>query len=173
MILFALIISLVTCSIAIMSDYQPNEPKRFQMLLYWLKKPIIDHHNKVEENYNKELKKANEYYSSAIRGLEALDDNGEPIYTQEQKDARLKYWMMMQSNKQEWFEVDKENKLAYEFYLKPIILCVYCMPSFWGTILWVAHIGFNNPIEWITTIVMSVFINAILWNIYLKLNDNN
>ncbi len=172
MIYFALIISLVTCSIALMIEYKTNEPKRFQMLLFWVMKPIIEYREKVESEYQSKLKKANAYYTSAIKGLDALSDNGEPIYTQLQKEKKLIHWLQLQEQKQTALELEKESKLAYEWYLKPIFLCVYCMPSFWGSILWVAHFGFANPTEWLTTIVMSVFINAFIWNLYLK-NDNS
>lgn len=171
MIHFALIISLVTCAIAVMTDYKPNEPKRFQMLLYWVKKPIIQYREKIELEFTKNLNKANEYYSAAIRGLDVLSDNGTPIYSEEVKQSKLKHWLDMQEKKQIELEMWKENKLAYEWYLKPIILCVYCMPSFWGSILWVAHIGFNHPVEWVTTITISVFINAFIWNVYLKIDE--
>ena len=76
----------------------------------------------------------------------------------------------LQDKKMEEIESWKERKLNYEFYLKPIILCVYCMPSFWGTIIYVSLNGFTNPIEWILSCVMSVFINAFIWDLYTKLN---
>ena len=172
MIYFALIISLVTCSLAIMSEYEPNQPKRFQMILYWLKKPIIDYREKIERQYQKELNNCNEYYSDCINELERINDKGEPMYTPEVKQKKFNYYLSTQQSRQELLELEKENILSYEWYLKPIIICVYCMPSFWGSILWVSYFGFSMPLEWITTITMSVFINAILWNIYLKLNDN-
>jgi hypothetical protein len=78
--------------------------------------------------------------------------------------------MDLQDKKMEEIESWKERKLNYEFYLKPIILCVYCMPSFWGTIIYVSLNGFTNPIEWILCCTMSVFINAFIWDLYTKLN---
>lgn len=168
MIYFAFIISLVTCALAIITDYKPNEPKRFQMLLYWVKKPIIEYRERIEKECNKKIKEVNDYCNAAIKGLDALDDCLNPIYTQEQKDKKLTHWLTLQEENQNSLDQWKESKLEYEWYLKPIILCVYCMPSFWGSILWVAHLGFNYPIEWLTTITMSVFINAFIWNLYLK-----
>jgi hypothetical protein len=160
MIYISVIISLVTCSIAIMSDYKVGEPKRFQMLLYWLKKPIVDFRERIEHISNEKKKDAREYYSNAINSLQENDV----------RNSKVKYYMDLQDKKLEEIESWKERKLNYEFYLKPIILCVYCMPSFWGSIIWVSLNGFTNPIEWILSCVMSVFINAFIWDLYTKLN---
>jgi hypothetical protein len=78
--------------------------------------------------------------------------------------------MDLQDKKIEEIESWKERKLNYEFYLKPIILCVYCMPSFWGSIIYVSLNGFTNPVEWVLCCTMSVFINAFIWDLYTKLN---
>lgn len=160
MIYISVIISLVTCSIAIMSDYKVGEPKRFQMLLYWLKKPIVDFRERIEHISNEKKKDAREYYSNAINSLQDNDV----------RNSKVKYYMDLQDTKMQEIESWKESKLNYEFYLKPIILCVYCMPSFWGSIIWVSLNGFTNPIEWILSCVMSVFINAFIWDLYTKLN---
>jgi hypothetical protein len=160
MIYISVIISLVTCSIAIMSDYKVGEPKRFQMLLYWLKKPIVDFRERIEHISTQKKKDAREYYSNAINSLQENDV----------RNSKVKYYMDLQDKKLEEIEFWKERKLNYEFYLKPIILCVYCMPSFWGSIIWVSLNGFTNPIEWILSCVMSVFINAFIWDLYTKLN---
>lgn len=160
MIYISVIISLVTCSIAIMSDYKVGEPKRFQMLLYWLKKPIVDFRERIEHISNEKKKDAREYYSNAINSLQENDV----------RNSKVKYYMDLQDKKLEEIESWKEGKLKYEFYLKPIILCVYCMPSFWGSIIWVSLNGFTNPIEWILSCLMSVFINAFIWDLYTKLN---
>jgi hypothetical protein len=143
-----------------MSDYKVGEPKRFQMLLYWLKKPIVDFRERIEHISTEKKKDAREYYSNAINSLQENDV----------RNSKVKYYMDLQDKKLEEIESWKERKLNYEFYLKPIILCVYCMPSFWGSIIWVSLNGFTNPIEWILSCVMSVFINAFIWDLYTKLN---
>ena len=160
MIYISVIISLVTCSIAIMSDYKVGEPKRFQMLLYWLKKPIVDFRERIEHISNEKKKDAREYYSNAINSLQDNDV----------RNSKVKYYMDLQDKKLEEVEAWKERKLNYEFYLKPVILCVYCMPSFWGSIIYVSLNGFTNPVEWILSCTMSVFINAFIWDLYTKLN---
>ena len=160
MIYISVIISLVTCSIAIMSDYKVGEPKRFQMLLYWLKKPIVDFRERIEHICNEKKKDAREYYSNAINSLQDNDV----------RNSKVKYYMDLQDNKMQEIEFWKERKLNYEFYLKPIILCVYCMPSFWGSIIYVSLNGFTNPLEWVLCCTMSVFINAFIWDLYTKLN---
>ena len=160
MIYISVIISLVTCSIAIMSDYKVGEPKRFQMLLYWLKKPIVDFRERIENISNQKKRDAREYYSNAINSLQDNDV----------RNSKVKYYMDLQDNKIKEIESWKENKLNYEFYLKPIILCVYCMPSFWGSIIYVSLNGFTNPVEWVLCCTMSVFINAFIWDLYTKLN---
>ncbi|MGI9143079.1 MAG: hypothetical protein ACR2IJ_07790, partial [Fluviibacter sp.] len=160
MIYTSVIISLVTCSIAIMSDYKEGEPKRFQMLLYWLKKPIVDFRTRIEHIYVQKQKDAREYYSNAINSLQDNDV----------RNSKVKYYMDLQDKKLEDIEAWKEKKLNYEFYLKPIILCVYCMPSFWGSIIYVSLNGFTNPVEWVISCTMSVFINAFIWDLYTKLN---
>jgi len=160
MIYISFIISLVTCSIAIMSDYKVGEPKRFQMLLYWLKKPIVDFRERIEHISTQKQRDAREYYSTAINSLQDNDV----------RNSKVKYYMDLQDKKLEEIESWKENKLKYEFYLKPVILCVYCMPSFWGSIIWVGLNGFTNPVEWIISCTMSVFINAFIWDLYSKLN---
>jgi len=160
MIYISVIISLVTCSIAIMSDYKVGEPKRFQMLLYWLKKPIVDFRERIEHICNEKKKDAREYYSNAINSLQDNDV----------RNFKVKYYMDLQDKKLEEVEAWKERKLNYEFYLKPVILCVYCMPSFWGSIIYVSLNGFTNPVEWILSCTMSVFINAFIWDLYTKLN---
>lgn len=160
MIYISVIISLVTCSIAIMSDYKVGEPKRFQMLLYWLKKPIIDFRERIEHIYTLKKRDAREYYSNAINSLQDNDV----------RNSKVKYYMDLQDKKMQEIESWKERKLNYEFYLKPIILCVYCMPSFWGSIIYVSLNGFTNPLEWVLCCTMSVFINAFIWDLYTKLN---
>ncbi len=160
MIYTSVIISLVTCSIAIMSDYKEGEPKRYQMLLYWLKKPIVDFRTRIEHIYVQKQKDAREYYSNAINSLQDNDV----------RNSKVKYYMDLQDKKLEDIEAWKEKKLNYEFYLKPVILCVYCMPSFWGSIIYVSLNGFTNPVEWIISCTMSVFINAFIWDLYTKLN---
>ena len=114
MIYISVIISLVTCSIAIMSDYKVGEPKRFQMLLYWLKKPIVDFRERIEHISTEKKKDAREYYSNAINSLQENDV----------RNSKVKYYMDLQDKKLEEIESWKERKLNYEFYLKPIILCV-------------------------------------------------
>lgn len=160
MIYTSVIISLVTCSIAIMSDYKEGEPKRYQMLLYWLKKPIVDFRTRIEHIFVQKQKDAREYYSNAINSLQDNDV----------RNSKVKYYMDLQDKKLEDIEAWKEKKLNYEFYLKPVILCVYCMPSFWGSIIYVSLNGFVNPVEWIISCTMSVFINAFIWDLYTKLN---
>lgn len=160
MIYTSVIISLVTCSIAIMSDYKEGEPKRYQMLLYWLKKPIVDFRTRIEHIFVQKQKDAREYYSNAINSLQDNDV----------RNSKVKYYMDLQDKKLEDIEAWKEKKLNYEFYLKPVILCVYCMPSFWGSIIYVSLNGFANPVEWIISCTMSVFINAFIWDLYTKLN---
>ena len=101
MIYISVIISLVTCSIAIMSDYKVGEPKRFQMLLYWLKKPIVDFRERIEHISTEKKKDAREYYSNAINSLQENDV----------RNSKVKYYMDLQDKKLGEIESWKERKL--------------------------------------------------------------
>lgn len=62
--------------------------------------------------------------------------------------------------------------------LKPIILCVTCMPSFWGSILYFSMIIVNYDVEifydlqvyvqWLIIIISCSFINTLLWGMRNK-----
>lgn len=62
--------------------------------------------------------------------------------------------------------------------LKPIILCVTCMPSFWGSIIYFGNIICNNDVEifydldvyvrWLMVIISCSFVNTLLWGMRNK-----
>jgi len=66
-----------------------------------------------------------------------------------------------------------------EWILKPVILCVTCMASFWGSLLYFTLIvlehGFNNLCEistyiiWIIVCFSVSFLNTLLWALRNKL----
>lgn len=64
-------------------------------------------------------------------------------------------------------------KLQIKFYiLKPIILCVTCMASVWGTIIFFTF----NPVVislfpyWIVSCFATAFLNTIIYSIYAKID---
>lgn len=159
----SVIISLFTCGLNILFDYREGEPKRFQMLLFRFRKLLYENRMRIENKRDISIHNAQEYYRSAINALSG---------DQEIIDAKIKNYNILEDRKIKEINNKAESELWYEWYLKPILLCVYCMPSFWGSIIWVAYYGFNHPIEWVTTLVISVFINGLFWNIY-RTYDNS
>lgn len=159
----SVIISLFTCGLNILFDYREGEPKRFQMLLFRFRKTLYDKRKLIENTRDEQINNAQQYYRNAINSL-----SGE----QDIIDKKIKKYNLLEDVKIAELNNKAEDELWYEWYLKPIILCVYCMPSFWGSIIWVAYYGFNHPIEWVTSLVISVFINGLFWNIY-RTYDNS
>lgn len=162
-LLTSIIISLFTCGLNILFDYRDGEPKRFQMLLFRIRKYIYENRNKIESKRDYAIKNAQDYYRNAINSLRG---------TQDVIDVKIDNYNILQDRKIKEINELAEKSLWYEWYLKPIFLCVYCMPSFWGTIIWLMLWGFNYPKYWIISVVISVFINGLFWNIY-KFYDNN
>jgi len=56
------------------------------------------------------------------------------------------------------------------FILKPIMLCVSCMPSFWGTLIWYVS-PHEFGINWVICVVSSVFVSSFIYDLHTKLND--
>lgn len=52
-----------------------------------------------------------------------------------------------------------------KFILKPVILCVYCYSSFWGSFIYVGINGFSDPFKWIITIVPAVFVTVLFYKL--------
>lgn len=151
--ILTLAISLFCCGLAIMLDYIPGEPKRHQMLLYWISKYFHDKRKSIESARDKEIKDYQAYCKQAIK------DN----------PNKLEHYLNQEEQITDALNINAENRLAYEFWLKPIFLCVYCMPSFWGSLIYFGS-GNTDLVNWIITIVGSVFVNAVLWNAYLKIS---
>jgi len=65
-----------------------------------------------------------------------------------------------------------------EWILKPVILCVTCMSSFWGSITYLSLLLVNDGCEcfyeintyivWFIVIVSVSFLNTLLWNVRNK-----
>ena len=59
---------------------------------------------------------------------------------------------------------------------KPLILCVTCMSSFWGTIIYwsntLAYQNFNYIMisDWLGITISAAFVNAIFWAYYQNIN---
>ena len=157
---YAVAISFICGSLTLITEYVPNEPKRNQMLLYFVKKWIYQKREKVLSKRDADIKSAQEYFRNEINNLK--DD--------EWREYKFNAYERKELAQIEMIQNRAEKELSYEWYLKPIILCVYCMPSFWGTAFWLLAVGFERPIDWILTLVISVFINAFIWNLYLKLD---
>lgn len=149
-----LLISLFCCGLAIMLDYIPNEPKRHQMILYWISKYFYDKRKSIEQKRDEEIKSLQAYYKQAVK------DNPD----------KITHYLNEEEKRTDMVNIYAESKLWYEFYLKPIFLCVYCMPSFWGTLIYLIAPGDASILNWSVTVVSAVFVNAILWNVYLKLS---
>lgn len=158
----SLLISLVTCGLNILFEYEEGFPKRYQMLFYRFRKWVSDRRKKAEDLRDKKMHLAREYYRHEINNL-----SGE----QHIIDKKVQRYHELEEARFREIEKEFEDDLWYEWYLKPIFLCVYCMPSFWGTIIWLLLFGFTSPIQWALSLIISVFLNGLIWNIY-KRYDN-
>lgn len=158
----SLLISLVTCGLNILFEYEEGFPKRYQMLFYRFRKWVSDKRKKAEDLRDKKMHLAREYYRHEINNL-----SGE----QHIIDKKVQRYHELEEARFREIEKEFEDDLWYEWYLKPIFLCVYCMPSFWGTIIWLLLFGFTSPIQWALSLIISVFLNGLIWNIY-KRYDN-
>ena len=158
----SLLISLVTCGLNILFEYEEGFPKRYQMLFYRFRKWVSDRRKKAEDLRDKKMHLAREYYRHEINNL-----SGE----QHIIDKKVQRYHELEESRFREIEKEFEDDLWYEWYLKPIFLCVYCMPSFWGTIIWLLLFGFTSPIQWALSLIISVFLNGLIWNIY-KRYDN-
>lgn len=158
----SLLISLVTCGLNILFEYEEGFPKRYQMLFYRFRKWVSDKRKKAEDLRDKKMHLAKEYYRHEINNL-----SGE----QHIIDKKVQRYHELEEARFREIEKEFEDDLWYEWYLKPIFLCVYCMPSFWGTIIWLLLFGFTSPIQWALSLIISVFLNGLIWNIY-KRYDN-
>lgn len=146
-LLFSLLISLFTCGLSIILEYDPTEQDSKQMLGYGIRKYFYKKRKAIEDRMNDDKERISQYY--------LRDTFDKFVYEHSIKELENLY----------------NKELSYEKYFKPIFLCVYCMPSFWGTILWVSYFGFNHPIYWLTSIVCSVFINALIWNLFRRYDN--
>lgn len=159
-LLTSLIIALFCVSWDILLTYEPEEPKRNQMLLYWLRKPHIDKNSSVTQAYQKEINEINNYYTPKIN--EAIVN-----------DLKIILSTMQHDRDEELLKADtgKDKLLDYQFYLKPILLCKYCFPSFYGTIIFLMLNGFTINLwkEWLLSIVCSVILVGIISGIHEKL----
>lgn len=156
-LLNSLIISLFCCSWAIIIDYDPNDPKHKQMLLYWLKKPFIDKMKEVEEKYQNWIMDTQRDYAD-LRVSAVSDTERALLRDSEKRDLKK-------------LHASLDNEMMKYFYLKPIILCVYCFPSFYGSIIYILlnGISFATLPQFFITIISSVILNGIIWNLYQKL----
>ena len=58
---------------------------------------------------------------------------------------------------------------------KPIVLCVTCMSSFWGTVIFWGNIGITNTtlatvFSWAGISISCAFVNSVLWEYYQSIN---
>jgi hypothetical protein len=63
-------------------------------------------------------------------------------------------------------------KHLHSFIAKPFILCITCLSSFWGTIIfWIYFLYLNAELNiftifaWIFSCIVCAFINTIAWNL--------
>lgn len=88
----------------------------------------------------------------------------------EKKEAKLKHYLQIRRGKRQpsmWVENALEKlywiKFWRKFAWKPIILCVFCMPSFWGTTLfWILPLNHWHWWIWIVGVPISAAINKIV-----------
>ena len=59
---------------------------------------------------------------------------------------------------------------------KPLILCVTCMSSFWGTVIYWSNMAAQGPIGWhmfpdyVGITISCAFINGLLWEYFQSIN---
>lgn len=67
------------------------------------------------------------------------------------------------------------DHIKNEAILNPIINCIYCFASVWGSIAYILLsfiIGYEiNAIEWIYCCICCVFVNGFLWNLLIKIES--
>lgn len=158
----SLIIALFCCSWDIILEYKPGEPKRAQMLLYWLRKPFKDHEERLEDQYQQQVAEITGQWNIAIQN-ELQNINPDELLIQQ--------YQLEREHALKTAEFIKERQLDYQFYLKPILLCKYCFPSFYGTIIFILLNGFHVELwkEWLLSIICSVIMVGIISGVHEKL----
>ena len=59
---------------------------------------------------------------------------------------------------------------------KPLILCITCMSSFWGTVIYWSNMAAQGPIGWhmfpdyVGITISCAFINGLLWEYFQSIN---
>ena len=62
------------------------------------------------------------------------------------------------------------------YFGKPIILCITCMSSFWGTIIYWSNMSLQGPLgfhmfpDYIGITISCAFINGLLWQYFESIN---
>lgn len=76
----------------------------------------------------------------------------------------------VKNNAKKFGKNSRKYKLSYFkwYVMKPIILCVTCFASVWGSLIWVSIYGFHFPIQWVITIVSASYLNTLLWHLLKK-----
>lgn len=163
------IIALFCCSWDILLQYDPNEPKRNQMLLYFFRKCIEDINEIIQKRYIVKRKKVSDKFDECLVSINQTykcGDNTEPYMEKRKMIERMRMDEIMDIN------IGEDKALNWQFYLKPILLCKYCFPSFYGTIIFILLNGFHVELweEWLLSIICSVIMVGIISRVHEKLN---
>lgn len=120
-------------------------------LLYFLSKPFEDLYERIQNRKNLAKVLLNETFKNR-------DDRGSDLFLQLKKDIK--------SNK-------KKLKLAQIIYniSKPIISCITCMASLWGTVVFISLNSFSLSIigYLIITILSASFIQTFIYKLFHKI----
>lgn len=161
----SLIIALFCVSWDILLTYEPNEPKRNQMLLYFFRKMVYEYEEAIKETTQFYKREITAIWESKIKALDLQNnsDSNKLLCRREIDYDR--------DNKYKDINIREDKKTNWLFYLKPIITCKYCFPSFYGTIIFIMLHGFHVEqwATWFLSIVCSVILVGIISGIHEKL----
>lgn len=162
----SLVIALFCVSWDILLTYEPNEPKRNQMLLYWLRKPFVLHENEVFNDIDKYIK-----FSNECRQIDIDDHNKRSFNSEEERVSSFENLIYIHDQARDNGIENIKNRLAMHFWFKPILTCKYCFPSFYGTIIFIMLHGFHVEqwATWLLSIVCSVILVGVISGIHEKL----
>lgn len=164
----SLIIALFCVSWDILLTYEPNEPKKNQMLLYLFRKMVYDYEERVRKRFQITRAEITSWWNeakTAVYNGYTCGDDPEPYRKQESK-------VDIQRDKEfERLNQIEQHVTSWIFYLKPILTCKYCFPSFYGTIIFIMLNGFHVEqwAIWLLSIVCSVILVGIISGIHEKL----
>lgn len=138
-----ILIGAVCAGLGVLMDYLPNEPKYKQPLLYWLRKPFVDYEEEVE-------RQRREAFNISVK------EDGKCNRPPKNVSDKLREL--------------KNRKLALFFYFKPLVLCVYCYPSFWGSLTFIALHGISLSLVpyLLISVIGAIPLTALFYVIYAK-----